>query len=71
MTRTLSGGDLAARQSLCLENPFVAECRLLIFLFSFNRVVGLIGIFPRGLGVCHSWYSQPEKAGSSPNLDKS
>jgi hypothetical protein len=74
VTRTLSGGDLAARQSLCLENPFEAECWLLIFPFFFNRVARLIwlmGLFARGLGVRHSCFSQLRNAGLSPNLDKS
>src|ERR1035437_1488637 len=66
--------DLAASQSERLENPFVAECRLLVKLLLFTRLGRLWAFRARDLIVGHKLVKpvgQTRKAGLSPNFDKS
>lgn len=63
------GGRLATRQSLRLEHPFVAECRLLVGLLFFTRVIRLL-VLARSPIFGHSRSSQvvEQKAGLSPSV---
>ena len=49
----MGGSDLAARKSERLEDPLVAECRLLVEFFFFTRVARLLALLAGGPIVGH------------------
>jgi hypothetical protein len=74
VTCALGGSDLAARKSERLEDPLVAECRLLVELFFFARAARLLALLARSPIVGHSWSSHSfkrKKLAYPPSFDKS
>ena len=72
VTCALGGSDLAARKSERLEDPLVAECRLLVVFFFFTRVARLLALLARGPIVGHKLVKPVDQTdGLSPSVDKS